>query len=775
MSPVIGRDQTLLEPDKLVLTVLVASLVLIALAIAKSLLVWREERDNRVLWLTGLLVAVGWRYGLLLWVIAFNAFVNHIAIWVQLASSLLGIMAAFGTGSLLRSQRLAELERNRMRGAIQEVSAQRAHSGDVDFFTQATDRITEILGVDYAFIGEFIDEDEPSIRTVGLSRKGQQQPSVTYALAGTPCDHVVGREPRYWPSHLQERFPDDEMLGELEVHSYLALPLSSTDDEPLGLLAVLHGEPMEGPEEMIPALRILAARAEDELERQRRDAELVASERRYRVVFEESQDALFISSMGGHLIDANPAAVDLFGYESRQQMLENFKAEGHYIDPSQRKAFIARLLEKGFVRDLETQVLRRDGNPITVVESATAERDAAGEIVAIRGTLRDVTERRKLEEQLVKSQRMEAVGRMAGGVAHDFNNVLTVIEGHSELLLDRFQDDESVASELRSVRDAAKRATAFTRRLLLLSRRKVLAPAELDVRQLVSELELLLTNAVGGHADLVLDLDPDTGWALADPSQLEQVLLNLVINAKDAMPDGGMITVTTRNVSLSDDRVASLGLLSRDCVEIAVEDQGVGIAPSELVNIFEPFFTTKDPSIGTGLGLSTVYSLLRQMRGGIEVESRPGLGSRFLCYLPARKPGEPQESNSEAKVADAGGSEMVLVVDDDRSVARLLHQFLERLGYGVLVANSGDEALAVLKVQPSVELMISDVMMPGMTGHQLADNARRAHPGLKILLVSGYAESARGRDQVMSEGVNVMSKPFTTAELAAEVRSLLDS
>ncbi|OLC71983.1 MAG: hypothetical protein AUH78_17050 [Gemmatimonadetes bacterium 13_1_40CM_4_69_8] len=372
---------------------------------------------------------------------------------------------------------------------------------------------------------------------------------------------------------------------------------------------------------------------------------------------------------------------------------------------------------------------------------------------------------------------MEAVGRLAGGIAHDFNNLLTAILGSADLLLDTLSPDAPEREDLDEIRKAAKRAADLTRQLLAFSRQQLLAPQVLDVNALLTNLEKLLRRLIGEHIELRTALAPNVGAVQADPGQLEQVIVNLAVNARDAMPQGGQLTIETANAEL-DEAYAAEHFPARpgSYVLLAVTDTGTGMDAQTKSHIFEPFFTTKEKGKGTGLGLATVYGIVKQSDGYIWVYSEPGHGTSFKIYLPrvAEAPG-PARPGFELS-ASVRGSETVFVVEDDEMVRALIRRMLETRGYTVLLAPHGDEALQLLERHPGrVDLLMTDVVMPGMSGRDLADRVAERRPGIKVLYLSGYTDDAIVRHGVLEPGIAFLQKPFSADALARKVREVLDS
>ncbi len=515
----------------------------------------------------------------------------------------------------------------------------------------------------------------------------------------------------------------------------------------------------------------------DVTDHRRAEQALRASEERYREIFEGSLDTLFISTPEGHLLDINPAGLRLLGYDSKEELLR-VESEELYLDSEVRQLGLEILTEKGFLRDYELRLRCKDGSPVTVLETTTVVKDESGKLYALRGMLRDVTEQRSLEEQLLRSQRMEAVGRVAGGVAHDFNNLLTVINGRSDLLRSQLDPTSPLIAEIDEIKAAGERAAALTRQLLVLSRRRSSSPQAINLNDLVQNMENLVRRSLGEQIELVANFDSGLANVKADPGQMEQVVLNLALNARDAMPRGGRLTIDTANVSVTPGSALTLlGLDPGPYVLLRFDDSGTGIDPSIRGQIFEPFFSTKDPAEGTGLGLSTVYGIVQQSNGHIRVESEPGRGACFEVYLPAVS--ESVEPIPEAVVepTSPSGTETVLLVEDEAAVRGLLRRFMLSKGYRVLEACEGGEALKLVEEESGkIDLLLTDLVMPGMGGFELAHRLEAKLPEVKILFMSGYSEGAEAffSSGLVSDAKNFLQKPFSTDLLAQRLREVLD-
>ncbi|HUQ46391.1 MAG TPA: response regulator [Gemmatimonadaceae bacterium] len=429
--------------------------------------------------------------------------------------------------------------------------------------------------------------------------------------------------------------------------------------------------------------------------------------------------------------------------------------------------------------DIEFRIRRSDASTRTVHARAEAVSDASGKPVRLVGTVQDISDRRHLEEQLHQAQKMEAVGQLAGGVAHDFNNLLTVITSYCGMLLSDTPADDPRSVDIAEIGAAATRAAALTRQLLAFSRRQVLQARLVDVNVLTRQLETLLRRLVREDISIVTSLEAVGATVWADPGQLEQVIMNLVVNARDAMPDGGTITIGTATEQLSPELPSSpeIDAAAGRCVVIEVSDTGCGMSPAVQAKIFEPFFTTKAAGVGTGLGLATVYGIVRQSGGEIAVDSTPGAGTSFRIFLPRRDGAvAPLVDPPTSMRAVRGGGETVLVVEDDSAVRAVANRILRKEGYDVLEASNGREGLDICAGRKTpIHLVLTDMVMPEMSGVELGARIAASHPEVRLLFMSGYTRDKPAPDP-MSEGVTSwLEKPFTPAELVAKVRAALDA
>ena len=499
----------------------------------------------------------------------------------------------------------------------------------------------------------------------------------------------------------------------------------------------------------------------------------------YKALVEQAPVGIYRSTPAGRFLSVNAALLGILGYSQRDEVLALDMSRDVYADADERRRLVEQDTYTNQVyEELEATWKKKDGARIRVQLSVRAQRNAAGAVEFYETFVRDITNQRQLEAQLAQSQKMEAIGRLAGGVAHDFNNLLTVILSYSELLLEDVPADSGIRDDLTQIRKAAQGAGELTRQLLAFSRQQVLQPRVVDLNAAVSGIERLLARVLREDIQLRCTLGADVGTIRVDPGQLEQVIMNLAVNARDAMPNGGMVTIETANVELDDayleaHPIAKPGLGVSHYVMLAVTDTGIGMDAATQARIFEPFFTTKDIGKGTGLGLATVQGIVQQSGGFIWVYSEPGHGTAFKIYLP--RVDEPASRADDVPAQDARGTETVLVAEDVAAVRAVTREMLRRYGYTVLEAADGAAALRLAAEHPApIHLLLTDVVMPDVNGRDLADQLARARPNVKVLFMSGYTDDAVVRHGVLRQGIAYLQKPFTPRSLAGKVRAVLD-
>jgi two-component system cell cycle sensor histidine kinase/response regulator CckA len=511
------------------------------------------------------------------------------------------------------------------------------------------------------------------------------------------------------------------------------------------------------------------------IEHKRHEEALRQSELRYRSLVQSAVYGIFRSTVRGAFLDVNPALVAMLGYASTEELLALNSQSGVFVEKEEHDRLMAELQSGAKIDNVEARWKRKDGNEITVRLSGRAVESSEYPEPVLELIAEDITERRVLEDQFRQAQKMEAVGRLAGGVAHDFNNLLMVISGYTEVLLENTEESNTLRPKMEAIQQAADRATTVTRQLLAFSRKQLLELKVVDVNSIVSDMERLLRPLIGENVELVTKLASDLGRTRADAGQIEQVIMNLVVNSKDAMPNGGRITIATANVGLGDDLRRQYSYIQPGrYVMLSIGDTGQGMDRETQSRIFEPFFTTKEKGKGTGLGLSTVYGIIKQTGGYIFAQSEVGRGTIFRIYLPrVEEAVEPAHHPQTVQVA-TGGSETVLLVEDEECVRQLVKDTLEGKGYSVLEASHGEAAMKLAAAhQNRIHLLITDVVMPGMSGRELAKHLCQVRPGIKVLFLSGYTEDAIMHQGVLDCGTAFLQKPFSLQALSRKVREIL--
>ncbi|HET7442921.1 MAG TPA: PAS domain S-box protein [Terriglobales bacterium] len=621
------------------------------------------------------------------------------------------------------------------------------------------DPATQLLSFPY-----FVDEQDPTPAPKKLGR------GLT--------EHVLRTgEPLLATPHVFEelvRRGEAELIGAPSL-DWMGVPLKAGNNT-FGVLVVQsYSEKVRFGERDRDILMFVSQQLASAIEHKRNEEALRRSEARYRSLVQSAVYGLYRSSVEGKFLDVNPALISMLAYDSPDEVLALNPKTDVFLNPEEQSHLMEEFRRNGRLDSVEVQWKRRDGSPIMVRLSGRAvttpeEPEEVLEIIA-----EDVTERRVLEDQFRQAQKMEAVGRLAGGVAHDFNNLLMVIGGYTEVLLEQLDPGTSLHQKALAVQQAADRATTLTRQLLAFSRKQLLELKVVDVNTIVSDMERLLRPLIGENIELTTKLTAGPGRTRADAGQLEQVIMNLVVNAKDAMPDGGKIAIQTANVTLDGSlRREHTFIAPGSYVMLSVTDTGLGMDKETQSRVFEPFFTTKEKGKGTGLGLSTVYGIVKQSGGYIFAQSEVGRGTTFTIYLPQVDDASDNTGPANVSHVETGGSETVLLVEDEESVRQLVRETLVSKGYTVIEAENGEAGLRIAENhQGPIHMVITDVVMPGMSGRELAKRLTQVRPHTKVLYLSGYTEDAIVHQGVLDTGTAFLQKPFTLQILSRKVREVM--
>jgi PAS domain S-box-containing protein len=650
-------------------------------------------------------------------------------------------------------------------------------------YQELTRHLCTTLGLGLAFIALYPDGDQASLKTVAMWMDGEPRPTLQYPVEGTPCETVVGKEVRVYPSGVRRLFPGDSWPFKAE--SYAAYPLFDRSGVSRGLIAVVDRKPMRDAALVESVLKIFAARAVSELERRGAAQALQASEEQYRAIFNTSMDGMLVLDAQGQIVDANPALLALFGY-SREQLAGMAPQELLSPDSPQiaRELLDAVTSGKSFQREARTR--RASGTPVDI--------ELRGVPMHYRGRLhllaivRDITaakqaesERSHLESQLRQAQKMEAIGHLTGGIAHDFNNILTSIMGYIVLAAERTAQagDAKLSRYLEQAHVASTRARDLIQQMLTFSRSKRSESRSLSLAPLIKESIKLLRSTLPSTLELKVELDPDLPAVRVDPVQIEQVLLNLCINARDAVPGSGTVRVSLRSVHDVDHVCASCRkrVHGSAFVELSVRDSGTGIEPNVLERMFEPFFSTKEVGKGSGMGLATVHGIVHEHGGHIVLETAPGRGSTFRVLLPladetAAKPNRPARAAASRPRRLLEGT--VLLVEDEEMVGEFMRDLLQSWGLEVVVKRNCAEAHELFARNPkSFDLVVTDYTMPKGTGLELGCQLTGIRPDLPVILYTGYSEDVTDAD-VQRCGIRAMvKKPLDPAAFLSVLRSCL--
>jgi PAS domain S-box-containing protein len=660
-------------------------------------------------------------------------------------------------------------ERRRMHEAVARMAQIVGSSAGEDFFEQMALAMADAVGADAAFIMRWLPGEPPRVQTLAVAVNGQLRENFAYALEGAPCGALLSEPVCVVTDDLPARFAGFLDVADINAKAYVGRRFDSTRGKSLGSLFVLYREPLRKTDFIVSTLGIFAARAAAELERQGADAHILEQAS----LLDKAHNAIIVRHLDGRITYWNQGAERIYGW-SADEVLGRINADDNYDDAELLEGIKNVLLRDGeWTGRLDRR--RRDGTPMTVEVHSTLIRDANGTPQSTLSIINDITPRVQMEQRLQRSERLEAIGQLTGGVAHDFNNLLTVMLGNAEILVEKLVDQPRLLELAEMTRTAAVRGADLTHRLLAFARRQPLEPTAVQVNALISSMNALLRRTLGGRVEIETIQAAGLWDALVDAAQLEGAVLNLCLNARDAMADGGRLTIESANVWI-DQAYADqyTEVKPGQYVLVAVSDTGIGIADEDLERVFEPFFTTKETGKGTGLGLSMVYGFVKQSHGHIKIYSEPGQGSTIKMYLPRAVQGERAQPARGVSTPEVRGHEAILLVEDDDLVRRYAEEQLHDLGYRVITARNGAQAMDALRQHPDIDLLFTDVMMPGnMNGRQLADAAVALRPGLRVLYTSGYTENAIIHHGRLDPGIHLLNKPYTRAALARKLRAAL--
>lgn len=660
-------------------------------------------------------------------------------------------------------------ERKRTDEAIKTIASAVSSTAGDDFYQELVTNMAEMFNADYAFIGLLDEKDAMQVNTYMVYAHGKIVPNMSYSLMDTPCVNVVGKEACAYPEHVQQLFPDDKLLVDMGVESYIGLPLYAGDGTAIGLVVVLDSKPMKNTAQMEEVLKIFAARTEAELERKKSNETI----QKLSLAVEQSPNIIIITNAKGKIEYVNSAFIETTGY-SREEVLN--KSPSIIKSGEMPESFYSKLwqtIQAGKTWSGNFHNRRSNGELYWDEAKISPIKNTQGDITHYLGVQSDITDKKQIEQQLRRSQKMDALGKLTGGIAHDYNNMLNVILGYTELMEMVLTDaaDEKAKEFLKEIQHATDRGATLTKKLLSFSRQDSTEPESVDINKLLLDTQNMLEKTLTARINLEYKL-ADSVWPVyLDKGDLEDAILNMCINAMHAMPDGGDLAITTFNRTLLDDEAVVINLPAGEYVQLSISDSGSGINEDVLNQIFDPFFTTKG-ELGTGLGLTQVYGFIKRAKGAITIDSSLNQGTYILIYFPRHHSEvEPSQIISD-EIIEQRGTENILVVDDEAAICELSKKLLTSKGYNVLVAESGEAALKTLESN-NIDLMVSDVIMPNMDGYKLAAKVREKYPQIKVQLVSGFDDDRKHTEEDQLLYKHLLHKPYTAANLFDAVRKCL--
>jgi len=645
------------------------------------------------------------------------------------------------------------------------------------FFQKMVNELSQLFDTKYTFIGLLDEEDPLLVNTLAVSIDANSADNISYNLKDTPCENVVQQETCAYPKHIQQHFPNDILLQEMQAEGYIGAPIFSAKKDPIGLIVALDTKPLLNLSQVKPILEIFAARIGAELERLNSEEALRESEARFRQLTENINEVFWLGSVDwNQILYISPAYEKNWG-QSSDALYADARSWINAVLPEDREQVIADIPQgeteiDDYFEFREYRIQKPDGEIRWIKARAYPIRDKTGKITRIAGIAEDITEYKHQEELLRRSKKMDALGKLTGGIAHDYNNMLGVILGYAELLNDKLSDQPKLAKYVKEIQNAGERNKTLTKRLLSFSKHKIIDAKSININTILQSQHQMLEKTLTARIKLTYDLEDNLSDVYLDSGDLEDALVNMSINAMHAIDGNGKISIETNNIQIDSTDARLLQLEPGEYVSLSITDNGLGMGKEMKEKIFDPFFTTKG-EMGTGLGLSQVYGFVERSHGSIKVYSEPGYGTQFILYFPKYKIPKTNTEKYETKdlTNKLQGKEKILIVDDEKSLRVLASEILGQKGYTVICAESGEQALEILENE-TFDLMISDVVMPEMDGHRLAAIVREKYPSIKIQLASGFSDE-RENDQInQSLRKNMLHKPYKSTALLENIRNL---
>jgi PAS domain S-box-containing protein len=664
-------------------------------------------------------------------------------------------------------------EKRRTEESIRTIVEGVRASSSADFFHSLAIQLCHATGAVHAIIAELVEGEESKLHSLGRCIDRTLAENVTYVLAGTPAEQVVrGGISCSHLSGVAELFPGAPLLHHTTVQGYVGVPLFDSQKRVVGIIAAVFREAIQDPRFVESVLQVFSHLAASEIVRSRVEADLQRAQECFSKAFQSNPAGCAIARLeDGLFVDANEVFLGMTGYERSEVIGTSAFALHIWNDPEERSRLMKNLIENGRVREEPVRLKSKTGRLLDVRFSAEVIQLQG--VPCLLGLARDVTEQNALEEEYRQAQKMEAMGRMAGGVAHDFNNLVGVIIVYSELLLKSAALDPVMHKRAEAIHQAAQRAASLTTQLLAFSRKQALDFRIVNLNRIVSETEGMLRRLIREDVSLEVIRCSELGYVKADSGQIAQVIMNLAINARDAMPAGGTLVIETANQEIPEGMQSPVPPGSY--VKVTVRDSGMGMDQQTQAHIFEPFFTTKPPGLGTGLGLATVYGIVKQSGGAILVDSRVGAGTTFEVFFPRVDVVAPISiSDQPPRIEFPEASPTILVLEDELALRGAIDESLQAEGYTVLVAESGDEALQVARQHPGpIHLLITDVIMPAMSGPEFVQLLTGIRPETQVLYISGYVTDRLTCYPELDPSAILLQKPFKLLDLVQNVRRVL--